>query len=75
MFIKKDERIVSGEEDIKSLEEKYVEYLLKLDRSAFEAALEHFRLNLASKGIFISITILDHEEKNQASLKSPDMIL
>lgn len=71
MLVDKDECSGRENEDIKSITERYAEYLSKLNRHDLEAELESFRLNLASKGIFISIRILDHEEKAQTSIQGP----
>lgn len=71
MLVEKEESSCSKKEDIKSITERYAEYLSKLNRQDLEDALESIRLNLASKGIFISIRILDHEEKAQTSIQGP----
>lgn len=67
MFIGKIEISDEHNEGINSAMEKYAEHLSKLNRQDLEAALDSFRQNLASKGIFITIRILDLDEQPQTS--------
>ncbi len=65
----KNEDVSDDEMESVSVEERYVNYLSKLNHEELESALKNFSVHLAAKGTNIKVEVLDTQKYQQTKVK------